>query len=188
MIWRPTMIWRMAGRPALAAALTLAAGGVAAAPASPYAGLEQRPIKALSAEQMDDLRAGRGMGLALAAELNGYPGPRHVLELARELRLSRDQRARTEALFADMRAGAVMLGERVIAGERALERLFADGRASEAGVQDAALALGRLQGALRAHHLRYHLVMRELLTPEQTSRYQELRGYADGHGGGHGRH
>lgn len=40
-----------------------------------YAGLQQRAIKALSDQQKADLRAGRGMGLALPAELNGYPGP-----------------------------------------------------------------------------------------------------------------
>jgi hypothetical protein len=41
----------------------------------PYAGLEARAIKALSEQQIADLEAGRGMGMALAAELNGYPGP-----------------------------------------------------------------------------------------------------------------
>jgi hypothetical protein len=44
-----------------------------------------RPIKALSAEQIADLKAGQGLSLALAAELNGYPGPRHVLELGKQL-------------------------------------------------------------------------------------------------------
>jgi hypothetical protein len=39
----------------------------------PYAGLAGRSIKALSEQQIADLQAGRGMGLALAAELNGYP-------------------------------------------------------------------------------------------------------------------
>ena len=48
----------------------------------PYVGLQSRTIKALSAEQIADLRAGRGMGFALPAELNGYPGPLHVIELA----------------------------------------------------------------------------------------------------------
>jgi hypothetical protein len=46
---------------------------------TPYAGMQTRPIKALSEQQVADLQAGRGMGLALAAELNGYPGPAHVL-------------------------------------------------------------------------------------------------------------
>ena len=65
----------------------------------PYAGMQTRPIKALSDQQIADLRAGRGMGLALAAELNGYPGPSHVLELADRLELSTDQRARVQRLF-----------------------------------------------------------------------------------------
>ncbi len=48
---------------------------------SPYAGMENRRVKALSDQQIVDLKAGRGMSLALAAELNGYPGPLHALEL-----------------------------------------------------------------------------------------------------------
>lgn len=55
------------------------------APSTPYAGLEKRAVKALSDKQIADLQAGRGMGLALSAELNGYPGPVHVLELAERL-------------------------------------------------------------------------------------------------------
>ena len=56
---------------------------------TPYAGLQQRPVKALSDQQLADLRAGRGMGLALAGELNGYPGPLHVIELADQLAAQR---------------------------------------------------------------------------------------------------
>jgi hypothetical protein len=63
------------------ASILMMIGNAAAQSAGPYAGMQARPIKALSAEQIADLKAGRGMSLALAAELNGYPGPRHVLEL-----------------------------------------------------------------------------------------------------------
>ena len=59
----------------------------------PYAGLEKRTIKALSEQQLAYLRAGRGISLALAAELNGYPGPKHVLEHADALNLAANQRA-----------------------------------------------------------------------------------------------
>jgi hypothetical protein len=45
--------------------------GASAQSPQPYAGMQTRPIKALSDQQIADLRAGRGMGLALAAELNG---------------------------------------------------------------------------------------------------------------------
>src|SRR6202165_2300257 len=79
---------------------------------TPYAGMQTRPIKALSEQQVADLGAGRGMGLALAAELNGYPGPSHVLELADRLELSADQRASVQRLFDAMKAEAVPLGSK----------------------------------------------------------------------------
>ena len=65
----------------------------AAAP-SPYAGEESRSIKALSAEEIQDYEAGKGMGFAKSAELNGYPGPSHVLALSRDLHLSAEQQRR----------------------------------------------------------------------------------------------
>ena len=91
----------------------------------PYTGLDQRAVKALSEQQIADLRAGRGMGLALPAELNGYPGPVHVLENADALDLNVDQRERTTALFEAMKAEAVPLGERLIEQETNLDRQFA---------------------------------------------------------------
>src|SRR6185295_20016721 len=92
---------------------------------TPYAGMQTRPVKALSEQQVSDLSAGRGMGLALAAELNGYPGPSHVLELADKLQLSADQRARIKALFDSMKAEALPLGAKLIAQEADLDRQFA---------------------------------------------------------------
>ena len=97
----------------------------AKAETSPYAGMQGREIKALSGQQIEDLQAGRGMGMALAAELNGYPGPVHVIELARQLELSDVQLSRTRALFDEMRHAAVPLGEALLAKEAALDRSFA---------------------------------------------------------------
>ncbi|MEP6837110.1 MAG: hypothetical protein ABJA75_03590 [Bradyrhizobium sp.] len=71
--------------PTLAFAVLLSGSALAR---SPYAGMQDRPVKALSEQQVADLKAGRGMGLALPAELNGYPGPSHLLELADRLNLS----------------------------------------------------------------------------------------------------
>src|SRR5690242_13138834 len=92
---------------------------------TPYAGMQTRSIKALSEQQIADLGAGRGMGLALAAELNGYPGPSHVLELADKLELSADQRAGMQRLFDSMKAEAMPLGARLIEQEAELDRQFA---------------------------------------------------------------
>jgi hypothetical protein len=93
---------------------------------SPYSGMQTRPIKALSEQQVADLKAGRGMGLALAAELNGYPGPSHVLELADKLDLSADQRTRIQKLFALMKQEALPLGTKLIDQEAELDRQFAN--------------------------------------------------------------
>ncbi|HEX5865571.1 MAG TPA: periplasmic heavy metal sensor [Casimicrobiaceae bacterium] len=144
---------------------------------SPYAGLEQREIKALSNEQIADLRAGRGMSLALPAEVNGYPGPRHVLELADALNLTPDQRASTQSLFAEMEREAMGLGARVIESERLLDTLFADGVGTPETLAAATTEAASLQGQLRAIHLKYHLDMKAMLTPEQVMRYNDLRGY-----------
>src|SRR6266436_10279692 len=95
----------------ISAALLLTSAAAANAQ-TPYAGMQVRPIKALSEQQVADLTAGRGMGLALAAELNGYPGPSHVLELADKLDLSADQRARVGQFFESMRQEALPLGSK----------------------------------------------------------------------------
>jgi Spy/CpxP family protein refolding chaperone len=138
----------------------------------------------LSDEQIADLRAGRGMGLALPAELNGYPGPVHVLELGERLGLTAEQRTRVQELHAAMKAETVPLGEHLIAQETVLDRLFATKSATPASVQASTTAIGATQGALRLAHLRYHLSTLDVLTPEQVRLYGELRGY--GHSGGHG--
>jgi Spy/CpxP family protein refolding chaperone len=172
----------------LAALVVWLAPNVASAQAPlPYAGLETRPIKALSDEQIADLRAGRGMGLALAAELNGYPGPLHVLDLAQPLELSEAQRTKMQELFDAMKAEAVALGEQLIAQEEDLDRQFAFGTITEAGLGVALQAIGTTQAALRTAHLKYHLATVPVLTPHQIQRYAELRGYAGG-AQGHHRH
>src|SRR5438094_2533768 len=86
----------------------------------PYAGLQTRPVKALSEQQIADLRAGRGMGLALAAELNGYPGPIHALELSGRLGLSAEQLTALRKLLAAMRAETIPIGLSLIEQERGL--------------------------------------------------------------------
>jgi hypothetical protein len=144
----------------------------------PYAGQQARPVKALSDQQIADLQAGRGMGLALAAELNGYPGPVHVLELAVPLGLSEAQRSRMAELFAAMKAEAVALGEKLIAAEIDLDRQFATKAVTETSLVEGVRAVAAVQGELRATHLKYHLASVEVLTPAQVARYAELRGYA----------
>lgn len=144
---------------------------------APYAGWQHREIKALSAQQLADLRSGKGMSLALAAELNGYPGPAHVLEHAQALALTPQQRAHTQALFDRMQAEAIRLAEEVVVAERRLDDLFAQRTADVASVDEATARAGAAHARLRASHLRYHLQMAELLSPAQRAAYAKARGY-----------
>src|SRR5215468_4054129 len=96
------MSWNARGAVALLALIVFAPAALAQSQ-QPYAGLQARPIKTLSEQQIADLRAGRGMGLALAAELNGYPGPIHAIELAEQLHLAPDQVTRLKGLFEAMK-------------------------------------------------------------------------------------
>lgn len=143
----------------------------------PYAEMKDRAIKALSEQQVADLKAGKGMGLALPAELNGYPGPIHVLEFADQMNLTGEQRQRTSELFRNMKDEAVPLGERLIESEAGLDRLFANRTITPAILDTTTNDIARLQGQLRQTHLKYHLAMVDLLSAEQIQRYRQLRGY-----------
>ncbi|WP_141246535.1 Spy/CpxP family protein refolding chaperone [Actibacterium ureilyticum] len=145
----------------------------------PYAGLEQRQIKSLSEQDIAELRRGGGWGLALPAELNGLPGPAHLLELRDALDLSTEQVQRITALHDDMRKSAIVAGERFIAAEAALSAAFTgdapDDEQLRALIDEAATA----RAELRFIHLSRHLITPDILSPDQISRYNQLRGYTD---------
>ena len=156
----------------------LVAVRLAAAPApSPYAGESTRTIKALSEAEISGLTAGRGLGLARAAELNSYPGPMHVLDLADELQLTPAQRADLDRVVEAMRSAAIALGRQVIDREAELDRLFAGRTATPESVAAATAAIGELQGRLRATHLNAHVATARVLTAAQITQYNRLRGY-----------
>jgi len=177
-------------RAALCWALVLLATSARANSPSPYAGQEVREIKALSPEEISDYLSGKGMGLAKAAELNGYPGPAHVLELAAQLGLTPEQRAATEALFQKMQERAMVLGRELVEAEGTLDRLFASHSASSEAVKVSLTRIARLQGELRQVHLDAHIAQAAVLTAAQITTYARLRGYDAGpaHDGPHHRH
>jgi len=144
---------------------------------TPYAGFQSREIKALSTQQIEDLKAGKGMTLALPAELNGYPGPSHALELAEPLKLSAEQKKRLQELFDAMSKEAKSIGLEVIEAERTLDGLFKNKTVTPQNLNEATQASAQAQAKLRASHLRYHLDTVEVLTPEQVLAYNRLRGY-----------
>jgi hypothetical protein len=165
---------------ALAVVALAPAGAAAQEERSPYADWEGREIKALAPEDVAALLAGEGMGFALAAELNRYPGPRHVLDLADSLALTTLQRDSVEAIRSRMRARAVALGAEVVAAEATLDSLFAAASIEEGILWERVGEIAQLEGELRATHLLAHLQTRAVLTEHQVARYAALRGYAGG--------
>lgn len=144
---------------------------------SPYAGMERSEIPSLTVQEIEDLRSAAGMGFAKPAELNHYPGPRHVLDLAGEIGLTSDQRAEIQIIASVMRRRALELGEEIIEAERALNQRFAHGHIDDGTLESATQEIAALYGELRYEHLRAHLTTRHVLTDAQVAEYDDLRGY-----------
>ncbi len=151
---------------------------------SAYADFADRDVKAMSAEQVKQLLAGEGMGMALAAELNGYPGPKHVLELAEPLELTEEQRVETQRLFSAMKEEATVLGQQIVEAEKLLDEEFSSHQITAEKLDSLTTNTAVLRGRLRAAHLRAHLAQTEILTHPQRHKYNTLRGYG-AHGAKH---
>lgn len=164
-------------RLALALALCTGAIPVLAQSPSPYAGFENRAVKSLSENDLEELRRGAGWGLALAAELNGVPGPAHLLELKNEIGLRPDQVAAIEEIHATMQAEAQAAGARFITAEEAIEAAFREGGLEPARLRALIDAAAEARAELRFIHLRRHLDTPPLLEPAQIAAYKKLRGY-----------
>jgi Spy/CpxP family protein refolding chaperone len=173
--------------------------GASPAPApQTYAGQQSRAVSSLSADEVEGLLAGRGLGLARPAEVNGYPGPMHVLELAGELHLSPEQKTQVQASFDRMKARAMQAGTAYVAAESAVDAAFKSGNADRATIERLVREADARRAEKRLSHLEAHLEVTPLLTAVQRRRYAELRGYAGGpgpkvqkaptHDGRHGQH
>jgi hypothetical protein len=126
------------------------------------------------------IERGEGFGMALAADKAGYPGPKHVLELKNELKLTPEQAAGMEKLHAEMKQKALERGREVLNAEERLARMFAEGR-GEDELREETYRIASLRAELRWVHLRTHLAARKLLTPHQVHTYTQIRHGSAGH-------
>jgi len=152
-------------------------GGIFAQHHTGYSTDLKNEIKALSQEEVNGYLNGDGMGLAKAAELNHFPGPKHVLEFSNELELTEDQISKTNNLIQDMKKNAVSLGNQIIQKEKVLDSLLTNGVAEEKIVHSLLLEISQLNGELRFIHIKAHIRQKEILTGEQITLYSKLRGY-----------
>lgn len=150
---------------------------------SKYVGEEKRKIKSLSEQDIEALQKGTGGvfgGLATLAELNGYPGPRHVLDLETDLQLSEQQKNEINLIYNDMNANAKKIGNTLIDVEEQLDTLFANKSITNSTLYQLVQESTSIYGKLRYVHLNSHLQTMEILSPEQITLYNKLRGYSSG--------
>jgi Spy/CpxP family protein refolding chaperone len=145
---------------------------------SEYVGQEGRTIKSLSEDDIRELTTGAGWGLAKAAELNGLPGPKHVLEMKDEINLTPEQETRMKALFEEMREKAMVLGRQLIRQEKELNDRFAQRDIDESALEELLAGISATYTSLRYTHLSAHLRAPDILSDEQIRKYNELRGYS----------
>lgn len=147
---------------------------------SEYVGQESRAVKSLSDEEIAAFKHGKGFGLAKAAELNGYPGPKHVLALAKELSLTDEQLEKTQQLFLAMQKEAIDKAEQLIQAEVVLDRAFSARDVTSESLRDQTEIIAGFKAELRFIHLNAHLAQTALLSSEQIALYNKLRGYLAG--------
>jgi Spy/CpxP family protein refolding chaperone len=125
------------------------------------------------------LEGGEGMGLAMYAEQNGYPGPKHVIEFKEKLGLSPDQLKKTQALMDGTILAAKAKGGEIVEVETELFDAFKTGNINERRVTELTTKIGKLGGELRAVHLKAHIRMKQILNTEQIALYKRLRGHEE---------
>lgn len=149
---------------------------------SSYVGEETRSVKSLSDADIDGLRSGAGTpfnGMAKPAELNGYPGPRHILDAveANELTITPEQETQIVKLYEEMVNEAIPLGEKIIALETEIDTAFRNGSMTEPSLKKKIDQSAETYANLRFTHLKYHLLTVNILTAGQVSEYNTIRGY-----------
>jgi Spy/CpxP family protein refolding chaperone len=153
---------RISGTAAPVAVLALALLAAATAPA-------QIPA------DRDGLLAGEGMGMAKYAESNGFPGPKHVLDLADKLQLTAKQKVEVQEIYDEMLSRARTLGKMIVKVEEELNYQFSSGMLKQESVEEDAESIGKMRGSLRGVHLAAHVRTKAVLTPKQVELYVALR-------------
>lgn len=144
-------------------------------------------LSGVSEQEKEMLLKGSGLGAGMIAMMNGYPGPKHVLEMGDELELTAAQRESIGTIYGKVKAESVKLGTELVEKDEALAALFTTGSVSTKDVEKRSREIGELQGRLRAAHLNAHVQTHAELTPAQLAKLptmQEMHQMHEGSGEG----
>lgn len=141
-------------------------------------------LSGISEDEKTALLAGSGLGAGMIAMMNGYPGPKHVLEMGEELGLTAEQKEELGTLFAKRKASFVEMGRELVKKDEELTAMFAAGSVDTGEVEKLSREIGQLQGELRAGHLNAHVLTWEALTEVQREKLASMRGMHHGEGEG----
>ena len=147
---------------------------------SGYVYLLDSEIRGLDQDTIEGYLTGKGLGQALPAELNGYPGPRHTIDMAEELELTEEQLAQVQALFDDMQSAVIPLGEKYLESVAELELTFREGTTTGEYLQSQLEKITGIEAQMRYAHLSTHLATIDILSHDQIMQYNMMRGYGDG--------
>ena len=145
--------------------------------ATPYSGFDKRQVASFSDAEVAAMLDGRGMGFALSAEINGYPGPAHILELADQLGLTTVQREVIRQRFEFMQVRAREAATRYVAAEKALDQAFRENVMDLVAIKRLTVEADNMRSETRFAHLQAHVEARRILAKDQLERYATLRGY-----------
>ncbi|MCU7933917.1 MAG: hypothetical protein KZQ99_03435 [Candidatus Thiodiazotropha sp. (ex Dulcina madagascariensis)] len=155
---------------------------------SNYSGLQANALKSLSNQEITGYLNGKGMGFSKVAELNHFPGPRHVIDLASELSLSKQQIHEANSIYQSMHLEAKKYGSEFVAKEREIEHLFLSQNVDSQNLKILVRESAELKGKIRLAHLKAHISQKQLLTRDQIRKYDEIRGYVGGQNQKHMHH
>ena len=116
--------------------------------------------------------------MAKATELNGLPGPKHILDMKKEIVLTSEQEKMVVALYNDMKKEAITLGNKLIEYEKDLNNRFAERIVDEKVLDELLTKISKTYKSLRYTHLSAHLKTPSILTEDQIEKYNKLRGYS----------
>jgi len=125
-------------------------------------------------EERASIERGEGFGMGMPADHAGYPGPRHVLDMAADLKLTAEQRAAMEKIFSAMKEKALARGKELFEAQAQLEQMFREGR-PEADLREQSFRIDSIHAELRWIHLSAHLAAQKILTADQIAQYTRLR-------------